>query len=67
MLRTNAMFYVVYRWHQLLGATKDFNSKFAQRVWADHEDLQRFNLWFGLQLKTSKHMTKLLSWLQHMS
>jgi hypothetical protein len=64
MLRTNAMFYVVYRWHQLLGATKDFNSKFAQRVWADHEDLQRFNLWFGLQLKTSKHMTKLLSWLQ---
>ena len=64
MLRTNAMFYVVYRWHQLLGATKDFNGKFAQRVWADHEDLQRFNLWFGLQLKTSKHMTKLLSWLQ---
>ncbi|RMW09900.1 hypothetical protein ALP03_00070 [Pseudomonas amygdali pv. tabaci] len=63
MLRTNAMFYVVYRWHQLLGATKDFNSKFAQRVWADHEDLQRFNLWFGLQLKTSKHMAKLLSWL----
>ena len=36
MLRTNAMFYVVYRWHQLLGATKGFNSKFAQRVWADH-------------------------------
>ncbi|BBN64587.1 DUF6216 family protein [Pseudomonas sp. KUIN-1] len=63
MLRTNAMFYVVYRWHQLLGATKGFNSKFAQRVWADHEDLQRFNLWFGLQLRTSKHMTKLLSWL----
>lgn len=63
VLRTNAMFYVVYRWHQLLGATKDFNSKFAQRVWADHEDLQRFNLWFGLQLKTSMHMAKLLSWL----
>ncbi len=63
MLRTSAMFYVVYRWHQLLGATKDFNSKFARRVWADHEDLQRFNLWFGLQLRTSKHMAKLLSWL----
>lgn len=65
MLRTNAMFYVVYRWHQLLGATKGFNSKFAQRVWADHEDLQRFNLWFGLQLRTSRHMERLLSWLNH--
>jgi hypothetical protein len=63
ILRTNAMFYVVYRWHQLLGAAKSFNSKFVQRVWADHEDLQRFNLWFGLDLKTSKHLAKLLSWL----
>ncbi|RMN90148.1 hypothetical protein ALQ50_03087 [Pseudomonas coronafaciens pv. coronafaciens] len=63
LFRTNAMFYVVYRWHQLLGAAKDFSSKSAQRVWADHEDLQRFNLWFGLQLRTSKHMAKLLSWL----
>lgn len=63
MFRTNAMFYVVYRWHQLLGATKGFHNKFAQRVWADHEDLQRFNLWFGLNLSTSRHMTKLLSWL----
>lgn len=63
VFRTNAMFYVVYRWHQLLGATKGFHNKFAQRVWADHEDLQRFNLWFGLNLSTSKHMAKLLSWL----
>ncbi len=63
IVRTNAMFYVIYRWHQLLGATKDFSGKSAQRVWADHEDLQRFNLWFGLQLRTSKHMAKLLSWL----
>ncbi|WP_110947891.1 DUF6216 family protein [Pseudomonas bohemica] len=63
IFRTNAMFYVVYRWHQLLGATKGFHSKFAQRVWADHEDLQRFNLWFGLHLSTSRHMANLLSWL----
>ncbi|GFM83883.1 hypothetical protein PSCICN_45750 [Pseudomonas cichorii] len=63
LVRTNAMFYVVYRWHQLLGAAKDFNGKFAQQVWAKHEDLQRFNLWFGLNLKTSKHMSKLIFWL----
>ena len=63
--RTNALFYIVYRGHQILGGAKDFHSKSAQRHWKAHEDFQRFNLWFGMNLRTSRNMTKFLSWLDH--
>jgi hypothetical protein len=61
--RTGSLHYLVYRIFQALGATRSFHGQTAQRQWRDYEDLQQHNLWHGLRLKTSRHMSALQNWL----
>lgn len=63
-LRTQTVFFPLYRLYQLVGGRKSFHNARLERHWQAYEDLNNINLWFGLGLRSSRLMHEFLAWLE---
>ncbi|MDD1965910.1 DUF6216 family protein [Pseudomonas putida] len=63
LLRTRSLFFVFYRIQSLIGGAQAFHDERVQRHWKSFEDMQRLNLWFGLNLTSSRAMHQLFAWM----
>lgn len=63
LFRTRSLFFVFYRIQSLIGGAQAFHDERVQRHWKSFEDMQRLNLWFGLNLTSSRAMHQLFAWL----
>jgi hypothetical protein len=63
LIRTRSFFFVLYRIQSLVGGAQAFHDERVQRHWKSFEDMHRLNLWFGLNLRSSRAMHQLFAWL----
>jgi hypothetical protein len=63
LFRTRSLFFVFYRIQSLIGGAQAFHDERVQRHWKSFEDMHRLNLWFGLNLTSSRAMHQLFAWL----